>query len=497
MALEPLRLDDLDWQGMVDAIRRRIPAASGGNWTFHAPVDPGVTLLELYAALLEQRVFQLDQTPDALRRAALALLGETPQPTAVATTVLEIKGDPFQAVEEGAEMRLCGRMPGLVFTTGRRLDTPGEPLITLLPLDHVELSVGGRDRTQDFLHGRLVRLFPAGGGPAEVRIVLWLEREIPALPPGASFGLLVEIDAPARIQPSWDLEAVDAPLPAQVSWEYPARAADGSIRFRPFPWVADGTGGLRRSGLVRLAIPDDWYSEPEPDGQPRGYAVHLRVARATWSAPPRLAGLTVNAVEAGHRRRTREHPLRLDVLPLPGLEIALANLPVAEAEKDHPPLETTIELELRERVHGPQKWSPTPDLAFHGPDERVFEVDRRLGVLRFGDGLTGRQPVLDRLRPGDPEDRNGTVRYEVGGGPEGNLGRGLKWSGEDGLKAKNVVSARGGAEAQALTAARDATAASLRRPTRAVLRRDFEELARTTPGVAIARARALSSTLGS
>jgi hypothetical protein len=53
-----------------------------------------------------------------------------------------------------------------------------------------------------------------------------------------------------------------------------------------------------------------------------------------------------------------------------------------------------------------------------------------------------------------------------------------------------VVPAAGGAEAQPLTEARDETAASLKRPTRAVLRRDFEELARSTPGVAIARARA-------
>jgi len=56
--------------------------------------------------------------------------------------------------------------------------------------------------------------------------------------------------------------------------------------------------------------------------------------------------------------------------------------------------------------------------------------------------------------------------------------------------AVNLVPGRGGAEAQLPAGARDETAASLKRPTRAVLRRDFEALARTTPGVAIARARA-------
>jgi hypothetical protein len=489
MAIEPLRLDDLEWQGMVDAIRRRIPAAAGGHWTFHAPVDPGVTLLELFAALLEQRVFQLDTTPAPLLRAALRLLGESPRPTAVAATVLELAGAPFQTVEEGTEMRLSGKTPRLVFTTGRRLDS-GREALTLLPVERLELAIGGRDRTQDLLHGRLVRLFPADGGAAEARIVLRLkkEQEIPPPPPLAPFGLLVEIDAPARIRPSWDPEAVDARPPAQVSWEYPVKAADGNVRLQPFPDVADGTGGLRRSGLVRLPIPGDWHAEKDGEGR-FGYAIHLRVARATWSAPPRLTGLAVNAVEARHRRLTCVHPLRLDVLPLPGLEIALAELPEREAEKDHPPLETTIALELRERVDGWKPWKSTPDLTVHGPDERVFEVDRRLGLLRFGNGITGRQPVLDRDLP-NPDDPNIRVRYEVGGGPEGNLGPGLRWLGAGGLAAKNVVPARGGAEAQTLTSARDETAAALRRPTRAVLRRDFEELARTTPGVAIARARA-------
>jgi len=478
MAIEPLRLDDLDWQGMVDAIRRRIPAASGGNWTLHAPVDPGVTLLELFAALLEQRVYRLDTTPGSLLRAALRLLGETPRPTAVAATVLAFAPAPFDVVRRKTEMRLAGRTPRLVLTTRGAL--------TRLPLERLELEIGGRDRTQDLLHGRLVRLFPADGSAAQVRIVLRLGAKIPVLPKTARFGLLFELDAPARLRPSWDAEAVAAKPPARISWEYPAEGS-GLKPFLAQP-AADGTGGLRRSGLVRLPIPADWQAETTSEGGKTlfGYAVHLRVARATFSAPPRLAGLTANAVEAHHRRHTRVHSLTLDRLPLPGFEIALADLPAGKAEKDHPPLAETVVLHLRERDQGCKPWRPTPDLAFHGPDERVFEVDRRLGVLRFGDGLTGRQPVLAPAAGGP----NVKVKYDVGGGPEGNLGRGLPWLGAGDLAAKNVMRVDGGAEAQPLSAARDETAASLRRPTRAVLRRDFEELARSTPGVAVARARA-------
>ena len=266
-----------------------------------------------------------------------------------------------------------------------------------------------------------------------------------------------------------------------MRWEYPASGSPGR---QPFLQVEDGTGGLCRSGVVRLSIPADWRAETDSQGH-FGYAIEARVERATWSAPPRLAGLTANTVPARHRRRTRRYSLALAALPLPGFAISLADLPPHEAEKDVPPLAETIALTLRERETGEKPWYPTPDLTFAGPADRVFAVDRRLGVLRFGDGLTGRQPVL--AADGRP---NVTVEYEVGGGPAGNVGARLAWEGPEALAATNVVPGRGGAEEETLAATRDATAAALRRPTRAVLRRDFEELARTTPGVAIARARA-------
>src|SRR5437762_533823 len=75
VTLRSPHLDDLTWDALMEATRRRIPAESGGLWTLHAPGDPGVTLLELFAYLLEQRLYWLDQVPDALVVAVLGLLG--------------------------------------------------------------------------------------------------------------------------------------------------------------------------------------------------------------------------------------------------------------------------------------------------------------------------------------------------------------------------------------------------------------------------------------
>ena len=64
--LAPLSLDDLTFEDLRQLAMRRIPAASGGRWTHHEPVDSGVTLLELFALLLDQQLFVLDQVPDSL-----------------------------------------------------------------------------------------------------------------------------------------------------------------------------------------------------------------------------------------------------------------------------------------------------------------------------------------------------------------------------------------------------------------------------------------------
>jgi predicted phage baseplate assembly protein len=105
--------------------------------------------------------------------------------------------------------------------------------------------------------------------------------------------------------------------------------------------------------------------------------------------------------------------------------------------------------------------------------------------VRFGDGLTGRLPV-----PGASGEVE--VRYQVGGGSSGNLGSHLPWEGGEnpGITAQNVVPADGGKEAETPAAARQRVIGALRRQQRAITRADYEEIALTTPGVAIKRAHA-------
>jgi predicted phage baseplate assembly protein len=151
---------------------------------------------------------------------------------------------------------------------------------------------------------------------------------------------------------------------------------------------------------------------------------------------------------------------------------------------DHPPLEDTVELSLSER-DGQFEWKPAATLTFKGPDERVFLVDREKGRLRFGNGLTGRVPVVNRTN-----DPNLRVRYFTGGGESGNIGsnRSFEVVAQIDVQARNVVAAQGGAEPESLDSARRRAASALRRVERAVTGPDHERVVLETPGVAFARA---------
>lgn len=450
MTLPAPKLDDLTWADMMAAIRRRIPAESGGTWTLHAPADPGVTLLELFAYLLEQRLYWLDQVPDALVVAILRLLGlRTPRPAQPATTVLQLTAG-STVVPQGTVM---SRDPlGLIRFT---LDDD----VTVFPLDGEVTVWTDRDRTADLRARRGVSLLASDGSAAEARFTLPLSGS----QTGGWLSLLFELDAPTASPPSWSPRAVSCVgPPADLTWSY----------FRPdteiagaFEEVQDGTAGLRRSGIVRLRLPEGWTTED------RGLLVSTQAA--TFSAPPRLLQLAVNVSAARHLQRRTATCADLEDqisewLKLPGQHLFL---PDAAGQ--------LLEAEL---TLAGEEWQQVEDFTFGASADRIFTLDRTEGALVFGDGLTGRIPHrAERV----------TVDYVIGGGRAGNGGLTGNWLPVEDLGplvGANLVQAADGEDPETVAEARDRAAGSLGEVTRAVTAEDYVTLAETTPGVAVARA---------
>jgi hypothetical protein len=543
MTLPALKLDDLTWEDMVNAIRTRIVANSRGQWTMHGPSDTGVTLLELFAYLFEQRIYWLDQVHGSLARALLALMDDAPRPTQAARTVFA-----FPTPGDAAPMRIAA---GTVFTT--TLGASILPMSTLEPLDvlpihdrhpdsperrpRLSLSVDGRDRNAQLETLHAVPLLGSDGGAGRFDVTLWLDRLIAAAERDGMFTLLIELDAPAACAPEWAPRATDSlwfsrvpregyePLPpggaiadtcglapaitpvtvepdvllGDISTQWamrdlevaPPAALSFSYSTGAGTWKAlladalvDGTGGLRRSGLWRIRIPDDWApAGPAVDGL-MPYSLRVECERASYSSPPVLMRLVPNVamarqVQSVHPDAALIEPQLDGWLKLPGQQLALdRSLPE--------PIEDSVQLELRELDDEWHRWRVTDDLYRHGPEDRVFVVDRSHKLLRFGNGLTGRIPVL--AAPTAPAISRARLCYLAGGDVTGNVAQQQWLSTITPLAPINTVPAIGAQAAESFAEANARVARDLQRVERAVTAPDHESLAKSTPGVAIARA---------
>ncbi|MGB9739737.1 MAG: putative baseplate assembly protein [Chloroflexus sp.] len=126
-------------------------------------------------------------------------------------------------------------------------------------------------------------------------------------------------------------------------------------------------------------------------------------------------------------------------------------------------------------------WRPVPDLLGSNRFQTEFvgelENDGRL-FLRFGDGRTGRAPVIGE----------GLVaHYRVGGGSAGNIGADALAhivTNESGIRAvRNPLPALGGSEPEALEAIRQSASQAFRRQERAVTPADYAAMAERHPAV--------------
>jgi hypothetical protein len=515
MPIESPILDDLTWLDISTAARDRIAGVSKGEWTLHSSVDPGVTLLELFSAQLEQRLFMLDRPADAFTHALLDLLGVKPRPVQCAATVFCLEH------AESSAAGLTGNETRPILYTQDTAETPlqftSTDLITVLPVmwqslpktkrrkkrrPMLELHVGDFDRTIDLNAGRMPCLLPFDGKLRETSITIHFERAFEFRWDAPPISLLFELDTAAGIAPQWIEPTIE--MPGGVEWHFKTGSDDAEIIEINGDNVEDGTGGLRRSGIVRLRSSAFKNILIPADGT---LTIVFRVSREHHTVLPRIVQICPNAVMGEHRYRqsfdsdvdVRDQINRWGFQKLPG---HVLTLPLVDGDKVIP---RTVNFKLREggnqgmNAQPPfEQWAPQPDLSFLGPGDRHFLVHRDSGQLTFGDGLTGRIPVPAMMPQGDGATPDFELSVDVGGGVSGNTGAGSGWNAThtDSSKtlrtwyAVNVVPAAGGADPESVADTQENARTELRKRYRAVTPRDFESLATTTPGAGIGRAHA-------
>jgi predicted phage baseplate assembly protein len=539
-------LDDRRWSDLVEESRALIPVLAP-EWTDHNASDPGITVIELYAWLAEMDVFRANRVTDAARRRFLALVGVAPRPASPAQTVVAFQlaatsgavdlpaGVELEVVDPAADAGSTdpAAWPATVtaFRTANALSVvPGalRAMYAVRGHDIRSLSLreaGSRIRpfgddpsVGDGLYlgfsealplDRFTTLYAsAGGAAARAAELAQLHAELVAdpgcgpveLPCDCTDRVVARLASP----PPVDRSHPDAALrhhSAAIAWDI--RRPDGT-------WqrlvdgegqdVVDETRALTLDGRIRLRPPVAMTPGGEDGMDAALWYVRCRLADGAWDRAPELSDLSLNAVAAVQAVSPDYAADRLAKLPAS---------PGGPGERFGPgtgfPWQRSVlsdrivvaESLVVQTVEGSatRTWELHGDLDdSSGADAHVL-LDPIEGAITFGDGDHGR--VV-------PRDAAIYAAYLVTKAQGGNTapGRPLRFrdraagavpAATAGAVASiaNVVAATGGAAAETLEHAEGRALDEVGRVTRAVTVPDIEELARSTPGTAVARATAI------
>lgn len=487
MPLPMQRLDNRTFDQLVAEAQALLPRLAPG-WTDYNVHDPGITLIELFAWLVEMDFYRLDRISEASYRSFLRLVGVEPRPAQVAETVLMLsQNSPAGVATLPAGLQIGNEDATIIFQTIRKVHVSAAKLGAVLC---------GRDKAlvdRSIENENKIGYQPFGAKPdPDSALYLGFDRELPQTPVKVSLYVwstqwatdretrrrLIEErraawrDSRAACPPSIKPQALRwwQHYSAHTTWEY--YAATG--QWEALADVTDRSRSLSLSGPVRFSIP----SEPKlAKWRNDQYFIRCRLLSGRYECPPEIYRVALNAVPARNAADV-ETEERIDSIDgSAGQSFQLRHTPVV-------PASTNLRLLLRGVED--ESWREVSSWDRVSAHDRAYKLSPESGEIAFGDGRVGRVA---------PTGAEIIVKYKIGGGPTGNVeARKLTRSlaGHPNLTISQPFAAIGGANAELLTAAQGRAIASLAKPRRAVTLGDFEELALATPGVPVAKAHAIA-----
>lgn len=478
MVLPAPNLDDRTFQNLVDDAKRYVQQHCP-EWSDHNVSDPGVTLIEAFAQMVDQLIYRLNRVPERHYLKFLELIGVELRPPSAARGEITFwlsngRQTPDLTVAAQTEVatdRTDLRDP-VVFSTVSALEI--KPCTAV----YVGAEPAGGAATVR------VPVRPMGNEPLEDPGVLAFGEgfpcfsEVPAPEDALLIGLSVAVPACA-VRLSLECPVAGSgidPLRPPLRWEAWTRRGWEACELEH-----DWTGGLNRNGEVLLHVPRGHLSTTiagkqagwlrctvvrAEEGQPR-YIASPRIRRVSAST----AGGTVGIV---HAEVVKDDRIGISD-GTPGQRFALRRHPVV-------PSEVPFELEVNDGS-GWQPWRQVEHFANSDKRDRDFRVDLFAGEVQFGPAVRladGGFRAYGAIPP-----KGAALRaplYRSGGGLSGNVEKGrvrvLKSSVPYMKGVENRISATGGADAETIEDAKIRGPLMLRSRGRAVTAEDFEELAR-------------------
>jgi predicted phage baseplate assembly protein len=464
MPLPAPNLDDRRFQDLVDEAKRLVQQRCP-EWSDHNVSDPGVTLIETFAMMVEQLLYRLNRVPDLHYLKFLDLIGVRLLPPTAArcdvTFWLSAARDSAVEVPVGAQVastRADGADP-VVFRTDADLAMVPCALARVMTC-----ASGGQpvDHTEDLLAGIEFTCFA----------------DLPAVGDAVLFGLSAAVPRCAvllRLDCVTEGVGVD---PRHPPWAWEAWDGTG--------WATcevdrDSTGGLNRAGDVVVHVPPTHTASlvgRQRAGWLRCRLVPPVAGQPFYHKPPRLTAGTASTiggtVPALHADAVREEVIGISE-GVPGQRFPLAHRPVVATDE---PLVVEVA-----GGDGWQEWREVGSFAHSGPDDRHIVLDHVSGAVLFGPAIRERDGSLRYYGSVPPKAAPIRVpEYRTGGGQRGNVARDQLQVQRDPVpfvsSVTNRRAAAGGVDGESVADASVRGPLLLRTRDRAVTVEDYEYLAR-------------------
>ncbi|MGC4904408.1 putative baseplate assembly protein [Streptomyces cyaneofuscatus] len=464
MVLPSPNLDDRRFQQLVDEAKRYVQQRSP-EWTDHNVSDPGVTLIETFAYMVDQLLYRLNRVPDKNYAAFLDLLGVTLFPPTVARAEVDFwlsapqpETVHLSAGTEVATARGEAEEP-VVFTTSKDLPIVPSELVRLVTAPKTGDQT---DRTGPLGAGKDIPCFSPRPEPGDALLF-----GLPAAVPRC----IVAVRLDSRVEGV----GVDPRQPPLV-WE----AWDGA-RWVECATGDDSTGGLNRPGEVIVFVPAG-HTASVVAGTRAGW-LRCRVTPPEPGQPFYSESPTIREAEiftvggtaaVEHAETVLDVPLGISE-GVAGQRFTVSRVPLLM--DGEPPV---VQVSTAE---GWQVWTPVEHFGASAPGDRHVRIDAVSGEFAFPPEVREEDGTM-RAYGAVPEKgaQLRVPRYRTGGGSAGNVARGaisvLRSSVPYVAGVGNREAATGGVDGETVENAKVRAPNILRVQERAVTARDHEVIAR-------------------
>ncbi len=526
MGLNIPNLDDKTFDQLFEEARLLIPQFAP-QWTDHNIHDPGITFIELFSWLSEMLMYQLNRVTDINYLKFLKIVGIEPWEQLPSIVDIHFK----DVVEEmhinpGEKLITEVGTKKITFETGHDLAyftvqkynellekyihveeiiDPYKRVIddkvyielykiqdvkrkkigenafneiekhvvenTLLPVELKSVITKYNSKTVDNTQANAedgVYFNPFGEKASKgSELLLEFNKQLPEQSISLSF-YLFENNMPKV--GSFDEKSEHIISSVKLLWEYIEYNNSNELVVEPLNVKMDDTAFLTKSGKIILTGPTN--SEINEGNGKYTYWIRCRIIKGRYEAPPQINRILLNTISAVQIETVKNEELG-ESRGIPNQKVILKKKPVIKG---------SLILQVQGANGQFEQWEEVNNFEESAPDDYHYTFIHESGEVVFGNGLNGRIPIdLRRIL---------AQVYKTTLGAGGNITKGQVFS-IDGISGENLIGAGEGRDAESVAHARDRAKKDFRTRYRAINSDDYENLALSTPGIRVARAKAL------